>query len=83
MCGGAEGCDVPHLIHGLGPEGLTGVFHKLSVFAWAVALAELLGALIPLSESAITSYVENKLSYEAATTLVSLPELLLRLSRLR
>jgi len=34
-----EGCDVEHLLEGLGDKGITKLFHNLSILAWAVVIA--------------------------------------------
>lgn len=35
-----EGCDVAHLLEGLGNKGITRLFHNLSILAWAVVIAK-------------------------------------------
>jgi hypothetical protein len=35
-----EGCDVEHLLEGLGGKGITRLFHNLSILAWAVVIAK-------------------------------------------
>jgi hypothetical protein len=35
-----EGCDVDHLLEGLGEKGVTKLFHNLSILAWAVVIAK-------------------------------------------
>eukprot|EP00878_Enallax_costatus_P033607 GHUV01037140.1.p1 GENE.GHUV01037140.1~~GHUV01037140.1.p1 ORF type:complete len:110 (+),score=24.83 GHUV01037140.1:791-1120(+) len=39
-----EGCDVEHLLEGLGNKGITRLFHNLSILAWAVVIAKVRAA---------------------------------------
>jgi len=80
--GGAEGCDIGHLMQGVGRRGLTSLFQNLCLLAWAVTLADALTLAAPWIEaSPVFTFVSERVSHEAAHTLLGAEKLLARLIR--
>lgn len=78
----AEGCDVGHLMQGMGRKGLTSLFQNLCLLAWAVTLADALALAAPWIEaSPVFTFVSERVSHEAAHALLSAEKLLARLVR--
>ncbi|KAK9845783.1 hypothetical protein WJX81_002252 [Elliptochloris bilobata] len=77
-----EGCDVGHLMQGVGRKGLTSLFQNLCLLAWAVTLADALTLAAPWIEaSPIFTFVSEQVSHEAAHALLGAEKLLARLIR--
>lgn len=67
--------DVKHLMDGLGEEGLTNLFDKLSVLAWAVSLAAFLSVAAPwLEENYVLTAVGDAASHSTAELVIEVIE---------
>lgn len=80
MCLLAEGCDIGHLLQGVGRKGLTSLFSNLGILAGTVALADAAAAIAPwIEHSPFFTYVAERSSHEVAHALISAQRLLVRL----
>ena len=76
----AEGCDIGHLVQGVGRKGLTSMYSNLGILAWTVALADAVAMAAPWIEaSPVFTYITERSSHEVAHALISAQKLLVRL----
>ena len=57
----APGCNMASLLSAIGPEGLTKLWHQLTVFAWTVALSQVT-LTVPPRLSAVCPWAEMLVS---------------------
>ncbi|WIA31349.1 hypothetical protein OEZ86_002250 [Tetradesmus obliquus] len=75
-----EGCDVAHLLEGLGGKGITRLFHNLSILAWAVVIAKGVALIAPWEESSpLLKFISENFSHQAADMVLEGQELLVTL----
>eukprot|EP00878_Enallax_costatus_P039136 GHUV01044675.1.p1 GENE.GHUV01044675.1~~GHUV01044675.1.p1 ORF type:complete len:116 (+),score=39.82 GHUV01044675.1:791-1138(+) len=75
-----EGCDVEHLLEGLGNKGITRLFHNLSILAWAVVIAKGVELLAPWEEnSPLFKFISENFSHRAADMVIEGQELIVNL----
>jgi hypothetical protein len=73
-----EGCDVAHLLEGLGDRGITKLFHNLSILAWATVIAKGVELLAPWEEqSPLFKFIGENFSHQAADMVLEGQELLI------
>lgn len=73
-----EGCDVEHLLEGLGDRGITKLFHNLSILAWATVIAKGVELLAPWEEqSPLFKFIGENFSHQAADMVLEGQELLI------
>ena len=58
------GCNVSNLLSAIGAQGLTKLWHQLTVFAWTVSLSQ-----VGLKESPFHKEKRHYISYEEETTI--------------
>ena len=76
----ADGCDIGHLVQGVGRKGLTSLFSNLGILAWTVALADTVAMALPWMEhSPLYTFIAEKGSHELAHALLGAQKLLVRL----
>jgi hypothetical protein len=77
-----EGCDVEHLLEGLGERGITRLFHNLSILAWATVIAKGVELLAPWEEnSPLFKFIGENFSHQAADMVLEGQELLVNILR--
>ncbi|KIZ01686.1 hypothetical protein MNEG_6274 [Monoraphidium neglectum] len=75
-----DGCDVAHLLQGLGKNGLTKLFHNLSILAWAVVMAKLVALAAPWEESSpFFSYLNEVLGHKAGDFMLEAEQMLVKM----
>lgn len=76
----AEGCDIGHLVQGVGRKGLTSLFSNLGILAWTVTLADTVTVAAPwIEHSPLFTYIAEKSSHEVAHAIISAQRLIVRL----
>ncbi|KAF8057765.1 Nek1 [Scenedesmus sp. PABB004] len=76
----SQGCDVEHLLQGLGERGLSRLFHNLSILAWAVVIAKGVELVAPWEEqSPLLKFIGENFSHQAADVVLESQELLVNL----
>ena len=69
-----------HLLQGLGKQGITKLFHNLSILAWAVVIAKGVSLLAPWEEaSPLLKYISENFSHRAADAVLEGQEVLIQL----
>lgn len=75
-----RGCDVGHLMSGLGRRGLTSLFSNLSVLSITICIANALTLTLPWVEgSAAFRFIAERTSNEVARVLIELQRVIVRL----
>ncbi|KAK9829519.1 hypothetical protein WJX72_006305 [[Myrmecia] bisecta] len=77
-----DGCDIGHLMQGIGKRGLTSLFGNLGILSYAITLAHLLNLAVPWIEaSPLFTFLAEKTSHEVAHSLLAAQKMLVKVVR--